>query len=576
MESLEKGQPFTLTAHQGGPLYLTVQTSAHVDTDVSVFCTNEHLTLEDEGYFVFYNQQSSPNREVRFLPALSEGQQQIGLSLSKLPEHICNLTCTLTTEAELSGLEEVTLQLHGPDRHAFLTATLPITEAQQALILCELARIGDDWHMVAVGECISGDLNNLFTEFKGGRRSSKGYGTGPAGAQESNPAPTVPGPISTQAMPTPSQIEPKLALPTARLTPQDAEISARLIEVANRIPGVVEQLQTEEATKHTLVMPFIQALGYDVFNPSEVTPELNADMGIKKGEKVDYAILRDGKPIILIESKHHNVTLAFEHASQLYRYFSVTDARFGILTNGIKYRFYTDLEKPNTMDRRPFLEVDLLQLKDTDIAELLKFAKHAFDQENILSLASEMKYVKAIKQHLAQEFTEPSDEMIRMLTARVFDGRLTAAVRDSFALYTKKALNEFLAQIISDRLRDAFTAAEPSPNVNHEPEELESDGSGLITTPEEWQAFYMVRSMLREEINYARLHLRKHQSYSAVLLDNNRRRTICRFYFTEKRLQVGLFHRPDRQEVRVTLDSLDDLFKHSARLLTTVQVLEGK
>lgn len=185
-------------------------------------------------------------------------------------------------------------------------------------------------------------------------------------------------------------------------------------------------------------MPFIQALGYDVFNPLEVMPELVADVGVKKGEKVDYAILQDGKPIILVECKHHAFSPTLEHASQLYRYFSVTEARFAVLTNGVTYRFYTDLEKPNTMDGRPFLEVDLLKIQENELVELLKFAKHAFDQENILSLASEMKYVKAIKQHLEQEFSEPSDDFIRLLTARVFEGRLTSSVRNRFALYTKK------------------------------------------------------------------------------------------------------------------------------------------
>jgi predicted type IV restriction endonuclease len=99
-----------------------------------------------------------------------------------------------------------------------------------------------------------------------------------------------------------------------------------------------------------MVMPFISALGYNVFDLTEVTPELHADVGLKKGEKVDYAILKDGKPIILFECKWHGADLNREHASQLYRYFSVTEARFSVLTNGIAYRFFTDLEAPNKMD----------------------------------------------------------------------------------------------------------------------------------------------------------------------------------------------------------------------------------
>ena len=130
----------------------------------------------------------------------------------------------------------------------------------------------------------------------------------------------------------------------------------KIQELSARIPKQLNHIQTEEATKNALVMPFISALGYNVFDPTEVTPELCADVGVKKGEKVDYAILREGKPIILFECKHHAADLGKVHASQLYRHFSVTEARFSVLTNGLVYGFYTDLEAPNKMDERPFFE----------------------------------------------------------------------------------------------------------------------------------------------------------------------------------------------------------------------------
>lgn len=128
----------------------------------------------------------------------------------------------------------------------------------------------------------------------------------------------------------------------------------KIRELSVRIPKQLDHIHTEEATKNALIMPFISALGYNVFDPTEVTPELNADVGIKKGEKVDYAILQDGKPIILIECKHHAQNLAKTHSSQLYRYFSVTEARFGLLTNGIVYQFYSDIEEPNKTSRFSF------------------------------------------------------------------------------------------------------------------------------------------------------------------------------------------------------------------------------
>ena len=171
----------------------------------------------------------------------------------------------------------------------------------------------------------------------------------------------------------------------------------RIREISARIPKQLDHIQTEEATKNALVMPFLSALGYNVFDPTEVTPELVADIGVKKGEKVDYAILREGKPIILVECKHHTVDLGKAHASQLYRYFGVTEARFGVLTNGIVYWFYTDLEAPNKMDARPFFEFNMLDFRDPTVEELKKFSKSSFDLDNILTTANELKYTREIR-----------------------------------------------------------------------------------------------------------------------------------------------------------------------------------
>ena len=214
----------------------------------------------------------------------------------------------------------------------------------------------------------------------------------------------------------------------------------RLRDLSNRLEKMVEQLQTEEATKNALIMPFINALGYNVFDPSEVIPEFTADVGTKKGEKVDYAIMRDGKPIILFECKAASCNLGDTHSSQLYRYFSVTDARFGVLTNGVQYRFYSDLESPNKMDSRPFLELDMRSLSDAGVAELKKFTKETFDLDNILSTASELKYTKGMKAVLFEEWNEPSDELVRLLAGRVYSGRMTQGVREQFGERSRKHL----------------------------------------------------------------------------------------------------------------------------------------
>jgi len=140
-------------------------------------------------------------------------------------------------------------------------------------------------------------------------------------------------------------------------------------------------------------------------NPLELLPEMSCDIGTKKGEKIDYAIIKEGKPIILIECKHWKQNLNL-HDNQLLRYFNVSKAKFGVLTNGIIYKFYTDLLEPNKMDKKPFLEIDMLNLKDNQIEELKKFHKSYFDIETILSSASELKYIHELKSILTEEFVK--------------------------------------------------------------------------------------------------------------------------------------------------------------------------
>jgi predicted type IV restriction endonuclease len=199
----------------------------------------------------------------------------------------------------------------------------------------------------------------------------------------------------------------------------------RIRELATRIPKQLEYIQTEEATKNALVMPFIGVLGYNVFDPTEVTPELNADVGIKKGEKVDYAILKDGKPIILFECKWHKTNLDNIHPTQLYRYryFSVTECRIAVLTNGIVYRFFSDLEEPNKLDQKPFLEFNMLDVQESLVAELKKLSKDAFNLEEMISSAADLKYTREIKRILTSELNSPSDKLVHFFGTQVTTGK---------------------------------------------------------------------------------------------------------------------------------------------------------
>lgn len=356
------------------------------------------------------------------------------------------------------------------------------------------------------------------------------------------------------------------------------DFSDRIRDLAARIPRQVEHIQTEEATKNAFIMPFIAALGYDVFNPLEVTPELNADIGLKKGEKVDYAVLKDGKPILLFECKHHSADLAREHASQLYRYFSVTEARFGVLTNGVVYWFYSDLEAPNRMDSKPFFEFNMLDVRDQDLDELKKFTKAAFNLDAILTTASELKYTRAIKQIMATEMQEPSDEFVRFFVSKVYTGKMTPAVREKFSQTTKRALRQFVTDQLNERLKVALgnnspavvdtpvATTQPSPEAT----QLEADKKPpIVTTDDEREAFFVIRAILREILDVRRIALRDQQSYCGVLLDDNNRRPLIRLYFNGTKKIVGLFDNAERKEERITLAGLEDLYALAPRLKAT-------
>jgi hypothetical protein len=364
----------------------------------------------------------------------------------------------------------------------------------------------------------------------------------------------------------------------------------RIRELAARIPKQVDYIQTEEATKNAFIMPFIAALGYDVFNPMEVTPELNADIGIKKGEKVDYAILRDGKPIMLFECKHHAADLSKEHASQLYRYFSVTEARFSVLTNGIHYWFYTDLEAANKMDAKPFFEFNMLNAREQDVEELKKFTKSAFDLSGILTTASELKYTREIKRIMAAELQTPSDEFVKFFAGQVYSGRMTQGVREQFAQTTQRALRQFINDQINDRLAAALgtesriTVQEEQIAVITAPPAapLEADTKvqiepGTVTTAEEMEAYYIVRAILRELTDVKRIVIRDKQTYCGILFDDNNRKPICRLWFNSAQKAISFFDGPERKEEKVVIKEIDDLYKHADRLRATVQAyLKGK
>lgn len=347
----------------------------------------------------------------------------------------------------------------------------------------------------------------------------------------------------------------------------------RLNQIASKISKQKDSIATEEATKTAFIMPFISAFGYDVFDPEEVIPEFTADVGIKKGEKVDYAIRVNGKISILIECKMINSRLDAQYESQLHRYFHTTEARIAILTDGIIYKFYTDLDEPNKMDNKPFLEFALLQIDEIIISELKKFSKTAFDIDELLSSASELKYTKEIKRIINEQMINPADEFVKFVLSNVYTGRITAQVKDQFTPVITKAFQHVINDKLNDRLKSALSIAEPPTQSVPEltaPSQQTTEDDKIITTQEELEGFYAIKSILNGIVDLSRVIYRDTQSYFGILLDDNNRKPISRLYFNGAKKHLSVFN-AEKKEEKIQISSVDAIFEHREKIIASAK-----
>lgn len=346
--------------------------------------------------------------------------------------------------------------------------------------------------------------------------------------------------------------------------------------LSEKIPTLIDHLETEEATKNALIMPFIAALGYDIFNPQEVIPEFIADHGIKKGEKVDYAIKQNDEIIILIECKKAKSSLNDANTNQLYRYFAVTKSRIAILTNGINYLFFSDLEEPNKMDSKPFLELDMLNLRKNLLAEVKKLGKEKFDLDRMLSTANELKYTSQIKKILSRQFENPDEDFVKFFFNETTPGsRFTASAKEQFSDLVKKASNQFINERVSDFLESVKAVQnEGEKKSNSEAEdEIEEKSNGIITTEDELEGFQIIRAIVCQKVVPNRIVHRDTKSYFGILLDDNNRKPICRLHFNSSQKYIGIFD-TERKEAKHPINDVTDIYQFSQQLLDTIQLYE--
>ena len=343
----------------------------------------------------------------------------------------------------------------------------------------------------------------------------------------------------------------------------------QLLEHSARVAKLKDQIATEEAAKTALVLPFIQVLGYDIFDPSEVEPEHTCDVGIKKGEKIDYAIKQDGHPILLIECKHSSENLD-KCGNQLFRYYGTSKAKFAVLTDGVRYRFFSDLDADNVMDNTPFLEVDITNLKDSHIEELKKFHKSYFHVGNIRSTAVDLRYINDFRNLILQDINNPGDAIVYFYGKAVYDGVMTAKMRDYFTQILKKAYASVINEIVSDRFKSAVQKQDERTDEDNKTK-TPSEEPKVQTTEEEVEAYYIVKASLRSVISGDRITYRDAQTYFTVIIDDNNRKLVCRLYLNSPTNKGIAFVGEDKKEVRHKIESLDEIYNHAAALIESAQ-----
>ena len=341
--------------------------------------------------------------------------------------------------------------------------------------------------------------------------------------------------------------------------------------LGERASKLKESSATEEATKTDIILPFIQSLGYDIFDPTEVIPECVCDIGTKKGEKIDYTICKDGDPIILIECKHWKQDLNL-HSGQLLRYYHVSKAKFGILTNGIIYKFYADLVEPNKMDDKPFFEINIEDLKEVQVEKLKEFHKSYFDIESILNTASELKYTTELRNLIVKEIADPSDEFVKYFAKQVYPSMLTKPIVEQFRDMLRRAFQQYNSDYISDKLKSVIKSQTDEIKSQDQEQQIQEESREdlIVTTEEELQGFYIVKSILHGIVDLNRVIYRDTISYFGILLDDNNRKPICRLHFNRSNKYLEVFDE-NKKGTKYLITSLEELYNYSKEIIESAK-----
>lgn len=339
-------------------------------------------------------------------------------------------------------------------------------------------------------------------------------------------------------------------------------------QIEAQIPSLqIGSATEEEGTKHALILPLIRALGYNDSDRSEVVPEFTTDA--RTNERVDYAIMANGNPVMVIECKAASVNLSDRKVSQLNGYFNASTAQIGILTNGIEYKFFSDFERQNVMDQDPFWEIDIENLDDEDLDQLHTLFAKGFSVASTLDSASRLKDIGIMTGVLKQQYSRPDDKFVKWLAGEAYKERNTPKWTARNLEKFKDLANRAFVHFVGDTMRALQQQMGAAPG---------EEGGGhrtIITTAQEIEAYHMVKAIVRDVIDPSRVTYRDRLGHCIVLIDGNGQKPLCHLLFNnESRKEIRLFDE-NRARTNHPVDSLDDIYTHAEHLRETARLYLG-
>lgn len=331
------------------------------------------------------------------------------------------------------------------------------------------------------------------------------------------------------------------------------DFKERLLKHVEHVKNVGQHCDSEETTKQALILPVLDILGFSPYDPTKVKAEYGADVpGVKVNERVDYALFCGGVPVMFIEAKGYRENLT-NHAPQLARYFNATpEVTIAAITNGKEWRFFTDLNDKNVMDKEPFLTVDFFNLIPSDPDQFSRFRHDKFQPDALRTLAEESVFLSAFKEAVKKSVLECDIDFVRHIVSKsTIQRTLTAKFIESITPIVKQAVAQTMSDMVVNSLsapvqKNEVEIGDIDPKV---PDDLgdiiDPTNSKIVTTASERRVFELVMDLLPGEP----LTTKDTESYFTILYQGKVNRWLLRYSGDKKRPSVQFIHKLTEQHL---------------------------